>query len=76
MQAHLIEISAAVDLGARPVVIVNLTGWQTPPYSGEGSTKVGSGSNYDLRHRLELRLEYGGEPTLSLERRQCSGERT
>jgi len=31
MQAHLIEISAAVDLGARPVVIVNLTGWQTPP---------------------------------------------
>jgi hypothetical protein len=31
MQAHLIEISAAVDLGARPVVIVNLTGWQSSP---------------------------------------------
>ena len=34
------------------------------------------GSNCDLRHRVALRLECDGEPTLSPERRQCAGERT
>ena len=35
-----------------------------------------SGSNYDLRHRLALRLECDGEPTFGPERRLCGGDRT
>ena len=34
------------------------------------------GSNCDLRHRLALRLECGGEPTFAPERRLCGGDRT
>ena len=45
----------------------------------EGSSRRpangGLGSNYDLRHPLELGLEFSGEPTFGTELRQYGGFR-
>ncbi len=47
-------------------------GCQCYPIQSNGSF----GSNYDLQHRLVLRLECDGEPTFAPERRLCGGDRT
>jgi hypothetical protein len=42
----------------------------------QSTAYVAVGSNYDLRHRLALRLECDGESTFGPERRLCGGDRT